>query len=88
MNLQTLYSALREIGISDQVLALGGRAEMCWCIEQNAEGSWEVFWLERGNRIGRIVLESEAAACNQLLGQLTYSQLLAGKIRYVGNSAD
>ncbi len=83
MNLHALLTALREIGIADEVVALGGHAEMSWCIEQNTDGQWEVFWLERGNKNELITLQTERAACQQLLGRLTYSQLLAGKIRRV-----
>lgn len=78
--MRSLATALRDIGITGEVVALGGRAEMAWCIEQSAEGRWEVFWLERGNKNECVVLESEQAACQQLLGRLTYSQLLAGAI--------
>lgn len=41
---------------------------------------WEVFWLERGNKIDLARHRSEAHACFQLLGRLAYTQLAAGAI--------
>jgi hypothetical protein len=80
MNLTELGIALNKIGIADEVLALGGEAEMCWCVSPAADGEWEVFWMERGNKIGVVRLQKEEQACFQLLGRLTYSQLLGGVI--------
>ena len=80
MNLVELADALERIGISPEVVALGGHAEYCWCVEQAQDGAWEVFWRERGNKNNLVRLPTEEAACLQLLGRLTYSQLLAGAI--------
>ena len=73
-----LARALDAIGIASEVLALGGHAELCWCVEQADDGRWETYWYERGSKSFRVQLESESDACFQLLGRLTYSQLLAG----------
>lgn len=81
MNLDELGRVLATIGISPQVLALGGHADYSWCIEQATDGAWEVYWSERGNKNGLVRLNTEADACHQLLGRLAYSQLLAGAIR-------
>jgi len=80
VNLVELADALERIGISPEVVALGGHAEYCWCVEQAQDGAWEVFWRERGNKNNLVRLPTEEAACLQLLGRLTYSQLLAGAI--------
>jgi hypothetical protein len=80
VNLAELANALDQIGISRQVLALGGHAEYSWCVEQTEDGAWEVYWQERGNKNNLVRLPSEDAACLLLLGRLTYSQLLAGAI--------
>jgi hypothetical protein len=80
VNLAELADALGRIGISPEVVALGGHAEYCWCVEQAEDGAWEVFWRERGNKNNLVRLPTEEAACLQLLGRLTYSQLLAGAI--------
>ncbi|HET9137788.1 hypothetical protein [Actinophytocola sp.] len=80
MNLAELGDALERIGVSPQVVALGGHAEYCWCVEQAEDGAWEVFWRERGNKNNLVRLPTEETACFQLLGRLTYSQLLAGAI--------
>jgi hypothetical protein len=83
MNISELRPALARIGIAERDVALGGRADYSWCVEQSADGMWEVFWYERGsqNDLHRIAGESEA--CFLLLGRLTYSQLLAGNIAEV-----
>ena len=80
MNLAELDTALGAIGLSPQLVALGGRADLAWCVESTGEGKWEVFWYERGNKTGLACLNTESEACFQLLGRLTYSQLLAGAI--------
>lgn len=80
MNLAELGTALAAIGVSPQLVALGGRADLAWCVEGTGDGKWEVFWYERGNKTGLVCLSTESEACFQLLGRLTYSQLLAGAI--------
>jgi hypothetical protein len=84
VNLSELGQALGQIGISPEVLELGGHGEQAWCVEQAEDGGWEVFWQERGNKHNYVRLETEDDACNQLLGRLTYSQLLAGAIGRTG----
>lgn len=81
MNMAELARALEAIGISPEIVVLGGHAEMAWCIEQAPDGAWEVYWRERGNKVELARLVTEQQACHQLLGRLTYSQLLAGAIR-------
>lgn len=81
MNLAELADALDRIGVSPEVVALGGHAEYCWCVERAEDGAWEVYWQERGNKNNLVRLPSEEAAAFHLLGRLTYSQLLAGAIR-------
>jgi hypothetical protein len=80
VTLAELPDALDRIGISRQLIALGGTAEYAWCVEEADNGAWEVFWMERGNKNNLVRLPSEDAACLYLLGRLTYSQLLAGAI--------
>lgn len=81
MNVTELGKALAAIGIPDRLLAIGGQAEYSWCIERSADGMWEVYWYEHGNKNGLVRLSNESEACYQLLGRLTYSQLLAGRWR-------
>jgi len=81
MNLAELADALNLIGISPNVLELGGSGEMAWCVEQADDGAWEVYWCERGGKHDLTRLQTEPQACFYLLGRLTYSQLLAGVIR-------
>lgn len=80
MNLAELHRALAAIGVSPQLVALGGRADLAWCVESTRDGKWEVYWYERGNKTGLVCLNTEYEACFKLLGRLTYSQLLARAI--------
>lgn len=80
MNLVELGQVLTRIGITGDVLALGGHADYSWCIEHSDDGEWEVYWYERGNKNGLVRLATESDACFQLLGRLAFSQLLAGAI--------
>jgi hypothetical protein len=81
VNLTELAQALTDIGIAPTTVALGGRADCSWCVYQSPEdGTWEVYWYERGNKNHLVRLTTESQACFQLLGRLAYSQLLAGTI--------
>lgn len=80
MNLTELARVLTAIGIASEALALGGRADYSWCVEHSSDGAWEVYWYERGNKNDLARLATESDACFQLLGRLSYSQLLAGTI--------
>ncbi|KUI39783.1 hypothetical protein [Mycobacterium sp. GA-2829] len=82
MNESELVRALATIGIPRDVLAIGGRADYSWCLERSADGMWEVYWYERGAKNSLVRLNSEADACFQLLGRMTYSQLLADAIAF------
>jgi hypothetical protein len=80
VNLTELHRVLTTIGIDPRVLAIGGHADYSWCVEQAGDKAWEVYWYERGNKNGLVRLATEEDACFQLLGRLSYSQLLAGAI--------
>ena len=80
MDLVELAKALDLIGIPARVVSLGGQAENSWCVDQTADGTWEVFWMERGNKIDLVQLRTESDACFQLLGRLGYTQLADGAI--------
>lgn len=80
MNLTELAKAVDLIGIPARVVSLGGPVENSWCVDQSPDGTWEVFWMERGNKIDLVRLPTESAACFQLLGRLAYTQLAAGVI--------
>jgi hypothetical protein len=80
MTLAELAKALDLIGMPARVISLGGRAENSWCVDQAPDGTWEVFWMERGNKIDLVSLRTESQACFQLLGRLAYTQLAAGAV--------
>lgn len=85
MQLVELAKALALIGIPADVLSLGGQAENSWCINRAADGTWQVFWMERGSRIDLVSLRTESDACFQLLGRLAYTQIAGGAIGLVRN---
>ena len=83
MNLAELAKALDLIGMPERVLSLGGQAENNWCVDQAPDCTWEVFWMERGNKIDLVSLRTESDACFQLLGRLAYTQIAARAIGLV-----
>jgi len=83
MNLAELAKAIDLIGMPERVLSLGGQAENSWCVDQAPDGTWEVFWMERGNKIDLVSFRTEADACFQLLGRLAYTQIAARAIGLV-----
>lgn len=80
MNLAELTKALDLIGMPARVVSLGGQADNSWCVDQAPDATWEVFWMERGNKIDLVRVRTESDACFQLLGRLAYTQLAAGAI--------
>lgn len=70
MNLVELATTLAAMGVPNEIVALGGRADYAWCIEQASDGNWEVFWYERGNKNSLVRFHDESDACHQLLSKL------------------
>ncbi len=58
----------------------GDDAEQAFTVRPTAEGKWEVFYQERGQKEDHHVFATEAAACYYLLGELAYAQLRRGRI--------
>lgn len=80
ISLAELAKALDLIGIPPRVLSLGGQAENSWCVTRANDDTWEVFWMERGNKLQLVRLQTESEACFQLLGRLAYTQIAAKAI--------
>ena len=78
-----LAKAVDLLGIPAGVLSLGGQAENSWCIDQAADGTWQVFWMERGSKIDLVSLRTESDACFQLLGRLAYTQIASRAVGLV-----
>lgn len=83
MNLVELAKALDLIGIPSGVLSLGGQAENSWCVDRAADGTWIVFWMERGSKIDLVSVRTESDACFQLLGRLAYTQIASRAVGLV-----
>ena len=70
MNRQALQEALVADGINSGAYSLNGEPKddaLCLRFEQ---GSWHVFYSERGLRIGMQAFQSESDACFHVLAQL------------------
>jgi hypothetical protein len=80
VNLTELARVLAAIGTAPEVLALGGHADYSWCVEQSSDSEWEAHWYEWATKNGLVRLATESDACFQLLGRVSYGQLLANAI--------
>ncbi|QUQ69779.1 hypothetical protein [Kutzneria sp. CA-103260] len=79
MNASELASCLPLLGVPDRMVVAGGSAEFAFCVDQDEEdGVWEVYYLERGQKNDLLRFASEHQACCYMLGRLAYSQILAG----------
>ena len=77
MTRKELSFALQIIGVEKQAYSPDSPVEQTWCVTQDSDRRWSVYWLERGNRNHLIEFRSESDACFWLLGRLSYSQILA-----------
>lgn len=73
MNLEELRQHLANRSIRDDAVAFcpenHGQDEQ-YCINRNSDGSWEVYYRERGTKGGLARFSKEAEACNHLLALL------------------
>ncbi len=74
---ENLLWAVQRIGLGN---GLGDDAEQAFTVRPTAEGKWEVFYQERGQKEDHNVFATESAACYYLLGELAYAQLRRGRI--------
>ncbi len=77
---ENLLWAVQRIGLGTDLVFVDDDAEQAFTVRPTAEGKWEVFYQERGQKEDHHVFATESAACYYLLGELTYSQLRRGRI--------
>ncbi|WP_033293251.1 hypothetical protein [Amycolatopsis jejuensis] len=80
MNTQSVRKWLDVIGVPEEVVSIGREADNTWCLQPTADGGWEVFWREQGNRYDWAAFTSEQVACHYLFGRLTWSQVVRGAV--------
>lgn len=70
MNMDELALILRGLGVPDDVASVGRLRDDHYCLVGNEDGTFEVFWYERGGRHDDFVYSSEESACYGFLGQI------------------
>ena len=80
MNTHSIRKWLDVIGVPEEVVSVGVEADNTWCLLPVADGGWEVFWREQGNRYDWAAFTSERVACHYLFGRLTWSQVARGAV--------
>jgi hypothetical protein len=70
---------LAAAGVTSAAVSAGAEADEAWCIRAVPEddGTWEVFWCERGGRFEWTRFDDESAACFSLFGRLVWARLAA-----------
>jgi hypothetical protein len=80
MNTRNLLADLQYIGLPTTTIAVGGVAEDHYCVMKTEDDQWEMFFYERGEKRGRIVVATEDIACTCLFGRLARSQLMSERL--------
>lgn len=72
---------LAAAGVADAAVSVDAEAERAWCVRAVADGdgTWEVFWCERGGRFEWTRFDDESAACFSLFGRLVWARLAASR---------
>lgn len=69
MEFSELKRILQGLGVPDTQTSVGRLRDDCFClVPGNAEGTFEAFWYERGNKHDLCVYDNESAACYGFLG--------------------
>ena len=73
---------LAAAGVAGAAVSVGAEVERAWCVrpvpgvDETEDGSWEVFWCERGGRFEWTRFDDESAACFSLFGRLVWAWLV------------
>ena len=70
MTTSDLTRDMRFLGLPEDHVTVGGMRDDHHCILQTDAGDWEVFYYERGVKVGLEVLTVEHVACTYLLARL------------------
>lgn len=68
MNLESLRVHLNNLGISKSLYSLdGGVPNEKLCLEVSENGTWHIYYSERGGKTTMSYLPEESAACQEFL---------------------
>jgi hypothetical protein len=84
MNTRDLLTDLKYIGLPATDVIVGGLADEHYCLITTADGRWEVFYYERGQKQQHVVVDNEHIACTYLFGLLAFEQVMAKKLVVAG----
>lgn len=70
MNMDELGLILRFLHVPDSIASLGRLRDDHYCLLALEDGTFEVFWYERGGHHDQCIYDNEAAACYGFLGQI------------------
>lgn len=79
--MDTVDGFLDLLGVPGDKYAIGAEAHERWCLTAEEDGTWHVFWSERGSRFEEVPFSREEDACFQLIGRLTVRQLMDGRLQ-------
>jgi hypothetical protein len=74
----TVGGYLDLFGVPADKYAIGGEAHERWCLTAEDDGTWHVFWSERGSRFDEVPFAREEDACFYLIGRFAAQQLMKG----------
>ncbi|WP_280235529.1 TNT domain-containing protein [Nocardia cyriacigeorgica] len=70
MDYNELDMILRGLGVPESIFSIGRFADDHYCLVPMEDGTYEVFWYERGGRHDRCVYNRQDAACWGMLGMI------------------
>lgn len=81
MNINTIGRKLSEAGIEEADYAIGDHPDETLCLTRGAnEGTWEVYYQERGKKEGLQTFDNEEAACYHLYAYLVESYVMSMRL--------
>ncbi|MEV6610857.1 hypothetical protein [Kutzneria sp. NPDC051319] len=79
--MDTVGGFLDLLGVAADKYAIGGEAHERWCLTAEDDGTWHVFWSERGSRFDEVPFAREEDACVHLIGRFAVQQLTQGLLQ-------
>ncbi len=70
MNMDELGLILRLLQVPDSIASIGRLRDDHYCLLPHDDGTFEVFWYERGGHHDQCVYDNERAGCYSFLGQI------------------
>jgi hypothetical protein len=80
--MNSLPVLLETIGIDSDDVSIGEEADNRWCLVQRPDGTWAVFYRERGGNFDESVFTLETDACYTFLGRMTLLQISRGRFHF------